>query len=488
MTGDPLTHQHCLKFLQEKGAYIIAEHSISESVSGDGLIAVSFEERDKDFKVSISHARARDTLFGEIEFQLALSEENRKKAEHSLAVVELGVQEQQKTIVVNRVGFSQIGGKIKRRLKQYILKSLSAIPFANKQQINNLSYEVNSLRAYVEQEQKNNLSVTPNQTNSVSELILSIKSCIEDQNPLFLKNQLDAQGVLQKNLVASWILLQKNNHIIEDLNQIGFRVFSQSNEDGLLLYIFTMIGTTNKLFVEIGANCDDSHIGIPENNTSNLIVYHGWNGLIIDGDQQSVDALIYFFSRCKNTKHFHWQDRKSKCEDESNYINPMIKHQFITVNNINEYLLENKIPSEIDLLSIDIDGMDYHIWEAINITSPRVVVIEFNQRLNFSETCVPPNIPEFQVDTGTMPSDWFNYIGCSLNALLLLAKEKDYRLVAVTSSGFNAFFMRNDIGTNLFKALTGQQIRESALWNWVDDSDFISALDYKENNLANRWC
>jgi FkbM family methyltransferase len=67
ISGDPLTHQRALSLLTEAGAHVIAEHSVSESFSGDGLIAVSFDERDRDLRVDISHARARDSLFGELE-------------------------------------------------------------------------------------------------------------------------------------------------------------------------------------------------------------------------------------------------------------------------------------------------------------------------------------------------------------------------------------------------------------------------------------
>jgi FkbM family methyltransferase len=71
ISGDPLTHQNALQLLQNLGAQVIAEHSVGESFSGDGLIAVSFDDRDKDFDVGISHARQRQSLFGELEYDVA---------------------------------------------------------------------------------------------------------------------------------------------------------------------------------------------------------------------------------------------------------------------------------------------------------------------------------------------------------------------------------------------------------------------------------
>ena len=69
-SGDPLTHQRCLAFMEDIGAHVIAEHSISESCSGDGLIAASMDPRDRDLSVEVSHVRSRDSLFGEPEFEI----------------------------------------------------------------------------------------------------------------------------------------------------------------------------------------------------------------------------------------------------------------------------------------------------------------------------------------------------------------------------------------------------------------------------------
>jgi FkbM family methyltransferase len=70
ISGDPLTHQKTLALLDVLGAHIIAEHTVSESYSGDGLVVASFDERDRDLVVEVSHARAKDSLFGELEFEV----------------------------------------------------------------------------------------------------------------------------------------------------------------------------------------------------------------------------------------------------------------------------------------------------------------------------------------------------------------------------------------------------------------------------------
>lgn len=71
ITGDPLTHQKCLEELTRTGCHIIAEHSVAEGCSGDGLIAASADPRDADFTVPVSHVRAKDSVYGELEYDLA---------------------------------------------------------------------------------------------------------------------------------------------------------------------------------------------------------------------------------------------------------------------------------------------------------------------------------------------------------------------------------------------------------------------------------
>lgn len=88
ISGHPLTHQDALRLLEAAGAHVVAEHGVSESCSGDGLIAVSFDPRDADLRVPVSHVRSKDSLFGETEYavataldRLAATEEERRRLE-----------------------------------------------------------------------------------------------------------------------------------------------------------------------------------------------------------------------------------------------------------------------------------------------------------------------------------------------------------------------------------------------------------------------
>ena len=71
ISGDPLTHQRCLRILRDAGAHLVAEHSVAESCSGDGLIVASMLPEDRDLRADVTIVRARDTVFGELEWDLA---------------------------------------------------------------------------------------------------------------------------------------------------------------------------------------------------------------------------------------------------------------------------------------------------------------------------------------------------------------------------------------------------------------------------------
>ena len=73
ISGDPLIHRRCLELLLWRGAHVIAEHTARESCSGDGLIVASMDPRDADMEVAVSHVRARDSLFGDADDELAVA-------------------------------------------------------------------------------------------------------------------------------------------------------------------------------------------------------------------------------------------------------------------------------------------------------------------------------------------------------------------------------------------------------------------------------
>src|SRR5690606_6410431 len=129
------------------------------------------------------------------------------------------------------------------------------------------------------------------------------------------------------------------------IGDTGFKVYSQFNEDGILLYIFSLIGFSNRKVVEICAGHGE------ECNTANLIINHACHGLLFDGDGANIEHAQKFFARNQST----W------------LLPPICKQAWITKDNINSLLDDNGFTGDIDLLSLDIDGNDYWVWDAINV-------------------------------------------------------------------------------------------------------------------------
>lgn len=201
---------------------------------------------------------------------------------------------------------------------------------------------------------------------------------------------------------------------------VGFRVFSQHEEDGILLYLFSLLGTTNKRCVEICAGD-----GI-ECNTANLVINHRWVGLMVDGNAENVAKGREFYSRHPDTQH--WP--------------PIIVREWVTRGNVNAIIRAHGFAGEIDLLSLDIDGIDYWLWKEIDVISPRVLVLEFNHLWGPEDSVTVPYADDFTAECSQYGSD---YAGASLMAFVKLGREKGYRLVATNAIATNAFFVRQDL-------------------------------------------
>jgi hypothetical protein len=207
--------------------------------------------------------------------------------------------------------------------------------------------------------------------------------------------------------------------------EVGFRCYSQFEEDGILLFLFGVIGTTNKISVEV---CAGNGL---ECMTTNLILNHGWWGHLFDGNEKNVKTGIDYFRRSPDV-----------------FLSPpRFSHAWITAENINDVIRASGAEGEIDLLSLDIDGMDYWVWRAIDCISPRVVVCETHNIIGPDDAITVPYDPNFQI---SIP----DYHSASLAAMTALGRQKGYRLVGTHRYGFNAFFVRDGISEDLLPAVT----------------------------------
>lgn len=208
-----------------------------------------------------------------------------------------------------------------------------------------------------------------------------------------------------------------------DFEQVGFNLYSRTYEDGILLYIFSLIGTTNKKCVDIGAGA------IGGSTTANLIVNHGFKGLIIDGNARSIQVAKKYYAN----------------HPETEYFPPQAVSAMITAENVNELLKENNFVGDIDLLCLDIDGMDYWVLNAIDVVNPQVIVIEYQDILGPNRAWTVPYKPDFNAHDYPVNKQANNYCGASLRAFVNLSKRKGYRLVGCNKGGWNAFFVRNGV-------------------------------------------
>jgi hypothetical protein len=255
----------------------------------------------------------------------------------------------------------------------------------------------------------------------------------------YLQNQSYSRDFLPHALnVKQYYLNLKQMRDNVDFEEIGVSIFSQNNEDGILLYLVSQIGMASKRSIEVGCDLTGSTVGIPEGNSINLIVNFGFDGLIIDIDKSKTDAIRHFFAQCLSTKHFH---RPATDKNPASYYSPALECQKVTAENINNIFETAGFVGEIDLLSIDTDGADVKMWQAVDVVTPRVVMVEVNNRLPFDQAIYG------SWSTSTDSSDTLSYQqswGSSLAAAFEVATEKGYVFAGMDLTLINAFFVRKD--------------------------------------------
>ena len=234
-----------------------------------------------------------------------------------------------------------------------------------------------------------------------------------------IQMMVERSAILAKEQYIAQALREERYADPKRLERHGFKVYSQFDEDGIIQEIFRRIGTTDRRFVEFGVEN-----GL-ENNTLKLLL-DGWHGLWIEGSEGWVTAI------------------RTRFADVLSAGRLTVRPAFITAENISD-LVAPWATGEIDLLSIDIDGNDFHIWEALRAIRPRVVVIEYNAKFP------PPMsiVQEYRAENIWKGTD---YMGASLEALVRLGARLGYSLVGTNFVGLNAFFVRDDLLSGNFQA------------------------------------
>jgi hypothetical protein len=186
----------------------------------------------------------------------------------------------------------------------------------------------------------------------------------------------------------------------------GRNIHSQSGEDGIIEQIFKIMPPKHRYCVEFGA-WDGRYLS----NCCNLLSNEGWGGTMIEADSEKFQDLQKTYA---GNEKVTLMNRLVDIDGE---------------NTLDNLLLQAGAPTDLDLISIDIDGCDYYVWESLNQFTPALVVIEFNPTV--------PNDVIFVQDRTFEANQ-----GCSLFALIELGKRKGYELICATN--FNGLFVRKE--------------------------------------------
>jgi hypothetical protein len=210
------------------------------------------------------------------------------------------------------------------------------------------------------------------------------------------------------------------------LNRYEARVYSQNGEDGILAYLVSRIGAASRSFVEFGIG-DGS-----ECNSANLSLTFGWRGLLLEADPELADRARQFYGS------------RPTAPDVA------IVTARATPATIDGLLRRHGVDGEVDILSLDIDGNEYWLWQAISAIDPHVVVAEYNASFGPERSVTVPYREGFD-RYRAHPSGFYH--GASLTALTKLAESKGYMLVGCESRGVNAFFVKREAAAGKLQAL-----------------------------------
>jgi hypothetical protein len=226
----------------------------------------------------------------------------------------------------------------------------------------------------------------------------------------------ETQNAKEKVLLSNGeILCRLNKPGYENSKKLSdheFKIFSQWGEDGIIQYLIQAADIKSDFFIEFGVE------NYSEANTRFLLMNNNWSGLVIDSSESNIKSI--------RNNDLYWR------------YNLIAKAGFVTAENINDMIKEEKVEGEIGILSMDIDGNDYWIWEAINVVQPVIVIVEYNSVFGKDTNITVPYNKEFdrhkQHYSGL-------YWGASLGAFNHLAEQKGYAFAGSNSAGNNAFFV-----------------------------------------------
>jgi hypothetical protein len=270
-----------------------------------------------------------------------------------------------------------------------------------------------------------------------------------EQNSYDLLKEVQKLKMLEAKLLTRQIAAQG---VLPGISSAEFSVYSQFGEDGIIQYLLEHVKNLPESFIEFGVET------YTEASTRYLLENNNWRGLILDCDCQAMEAL--------RSQSIFWRHDLTAVG------------AFIDCDNVNRLFSDHGFTGKIGLLSIDIDGNDYWVWDSIKVVDPTIVVVEYNSVFGPSIPVTVPYDPGFSRAKAHYS---MLYWGCSLGALCLLAQKKGYSLVGCDSAGVNSFFVRNDSLGQLQALSPEAAYVPSRLRQSRDEKGRLSFLNFQES-------
>lgn len=260
-------------------------------------------------------------------------------------------------------------------------------------------------------------------------------------------NRLDRSMLLQGRIAAMQVAARDQ---IRNLGDVEFQVCSQWGEDGIIEWLCHKLPGISRSFIEFGVE------NFAEGNCRFLIENRGWRGLVMDGSASNMAHL--------RQQTLYWRHDLTAVA------------AFITKENINALIAGNGFAGDLGILSVDIDGNDYWVLQAIDCVNPAVIICEINGIFGDLRALSIPYQPAFYRLDAHYSGQYF---GCSVAAAKLLCERKGYTFIGTNTNGVNAFFVRNDLAGPI-----RQSIEEIKVWaprhrdsrNQSGQLDFVRGL------------
>lgn len=230
-----------------------------------------------------------------------------------------------------------------------------------------------------------------------------------------LANQRELDNLKTQIAKNFFFNLRLNLKNIKDIQQVFYKVFSQNGEDGIVQYLLYSLNINNPKFVEIGTG------DYTESNTRFICETFFTDGLIIDGSTNLEKTISKFLPLYKS--------------------NLKIINKFIESDSIIEILDKNKFISNLDIFSIDIDGIDYWVIKELPKKISKIFIAEYNPYFGPDLEVTIPNIKKFNRTNYHFSNLCF---GSSLKAMINILKEKGFSFIGVNDLKNNAFFVLNE--------------------------------------------